>query len=100
MPSFGTQVTHQLGQQEAATRLEGLLDNALKRYESQLKDLETARQDDTLTFSFKAMGFKIAGKVVVEDDTVRLDGKLPLAAALFRGAIENSIHAELEKALT
>ena len=99
MPSFGTQVNHQLGQEEAAARLEGLLENALARYENQLKNLETERVDDTLSFSFKAMGFKIAGKVTVEEDLVRLDGKLPLAASLFRGTIENSIRAELEKAL-
>jgi hypothetical protein len=36
----------------------------------------------------------------VESDLVKLNGSLPLAAAVFRGKIEESIRSEIEKVVT
>jgi BMFP domain-containing protein YqiC len=41
------------------------------------------------------MGFKISGTMAVEDAAAKVDVDLPLAAALFKGTIEQRIHKEL-----
>ena len=100
MPNFSTEVPHTLGQEEAISRLKTFVDKVAERFQDQVKDMEGTWNDNQLDFSFSTYGFKIAGVVTVEDDVVRLEGQLPFAAVAFRGKIEQSIHSELERALS
>jgi hypothetical protein len=45
------------------------------------------------------MGFTISGKLTVQDKLAKVEGQLPLAAAMFRGRIEESIKSEMQKEL-
>ena len=45
------------------------------------------------------MGFKISGNVQVQEESVSLNGTLPMAAVMFRGAIEKEIKSKLCEAL-
>lgn len=100
MPSFGAEVSHDLGQEQAAARLRGFADALRARYQDQIKDLEeTENEDGSMSFSFKTMGLKIGGDIHVGDDTVKLDGKLPIAAIAFKGKIEKEIREQLERVL-
>lgn len=99
MPSFSTEVSHSLGREAATERLKNFVDLIQKRYQDQVKDLQGEWNESTLNVSFSTYGFKIKATVMVEDDRVRLNGELPLAAVAFRGKIEQSIKSELEKAL-
>lgn len=100
MPSFSTTVDHNLGKAEAKERLNSLLDNVRQKYGDQIGGLEQSwTADDTLSYVLTTYGFRISGTLVVHEDRVDLAGDLPFAAMMFKGKIESSIRAELEKAL-
>ena len=100
MPSFSTQVSHPLSQQDAVAKLKGLMDVLKSKYKDSASDVQGTWAENVMNFSMKVMGFKIAGKVTVEDQQARVEGSLPLAAAMFRGRIEESIKTELQKELS
>jgi hypothetical protein len=99
MPGFSTQVSHPLDQQSAVAKLKGLVGALESKYKDVASDVQGTWMENVLSFSLKVMGFTITGKVTVEDKLARVEGQLPLAAAMFRGRIEESIKTEMEKEL-
>lgn len=99
MPSLNIVVPHALGQAEAASRLKSLLEKVKEKYGAQISNLEESWGDNSGDFSFSAMGFKTSGKINVDPGEVRIDGHLPLAAALFKGRIEEAIREQIVKTL-
>ena len=95
MPKFNVQVPHQLNKEEAAIRLNTFIDRVKNKFQDQVTDIQESWDGDALNFAFKAMGFAIQGKLMVEEEQLALDGKIPLAAMLFKGKIESTIHEEL-----
>ncbi len=100
MPEFSTEIAHQLGKEQATEKLKTFLDKVSERYQDQVSELKGDWVDNVLTFALTTFGFTIDGVLTVEEDVARLEGKLPFAAAMFKGKIENSIASELEKALS
>jgi hypothetical protein len=100
MSSFHTQVKHALGKEKATERLKTFLEQVAERYRDQVTHLDGGWNDNQLTFQLTTYGFNIAGSVTVEEEVVRLEGNLPLAALPFRGKIEQSIASELERELS
>jgi hypothetical protein len=100
MPSFSTEVPHGLGQEETTFRLKTFLERVRERYKDQVSNLKGEWINNQLAFSFTTYGFAIQGTLLVESDLVKLNGSLPLAAAVFRGKIEESIRSEIEKVVT
>jgi hypothetical protein len=98
MPSFSTTVSHSLEKQAAIEKLKGLMDNMRNKYK-EATDVQGVWIGNVMNFSLKVMGFSIQGKVTVEDKVATVEGQLPIAAALFRGRIEDSIKTEMEKGL-
>jgi hypothetical protein len=86
---------HALGTEEAKRRLRAKLEAARSRYGVRASDLHEAWKDGTLSFAFTVMGVSVKGTMVVEDRAVRLSAQLPFAVAIFKGAIERRIRAEL-----
>lgn len=99
MPSFSTQVPHPLDQQSAVAKLTGLMNALQTKYKDVASDVQGNWADNVLNFSLKVMGFTVSGKVTVQDQLAKVEGQLPLAAAMFRGRIEESIKSELQKEL-
>lgn len=99
MPKFSTQVEHPHDKQTAVAKLKGLMDAMQTRYKDVASDVKGTWADNVLDFSLKVMGFTIQGKVTVEDKQAQVEGNLPLAAAMVRGRIEESIKKEMEKEL-
>ena len=100
MPRLNMAVNHALEPTEVVDRLKRFLDMVRRQYESQLSDYEENWSEQSGSFRFRAMGFKIDGNVVVEAEEVRIDGSLPLAALMFKGKIEETIRQQLERVLT
>ena len=100
MPTFNTEVAHQLGQEQATERLKQFLEQVREQYKDFVTDLQGNWTDNILTFSFKTYGFKIDGTLTVDDQAARLAGNLPFAALVFRGKIEQSIASELRRELS
>mgnify|MGYP002623974604 CR=1 FL=1 len=100
MPSFDTEVPHSLGKEKARALLEQFIEVVKNRYQDQVSDMSGEWTGETLNYSFKAYGFTISGVVTCEDNRVHLTGQIPLAAAMFKGRIEESIRTEVEKVLS
>ena len=100
MPGFSTEVSHNLGQAEATSRLKDFVERARERFGAQVSAMDGAWTDNVLDFSLTAMGITIKGALKVEETKVRVSGQLPLAAMPFRGKIEESIAAEIKQELS
>ncbi len=100
MAGFKVEVPHGLDAPTAVARLQGFSEKIRKSYEGEITEVvETWHEDGRLSFSFKAMGFRISGGAVIDHERVRMEGTLPLAAVMFRGAIERQIREKLDEAL-
>lgn len=51
---------------------------------------------DLMNYSFSAMGFNVSGNVVLGEDGLVLNGKLPLAARMFKGKIKSTVESALD----
>ena len=100
MPEFRTEIAHELGKEQATEKLKSFLDRVSERYKDQVSELTGDWTDNVLKFALTTFGFKIDGVLTVDEDVARLEGKLPFAAAMFKGKIESSIASELKKALS
>ena len=100
MPKIQVNQAHTLGQEQAIARLQQFLPKLKDRFQDKVSDLQESWQGPNLDFSFKAMGFKIAGKLAVTDSDVKLQQDLPLAAMLFKGKIEEQIREQLNRLLS
>lgn len=99
MPSFNTEVGHELGQVEALSRMKSFLDTVREKFKDQVSQLDGQWVENALEFALTTYGFKISGNLAVEETAVRLTGQLPFAALAFRGKIEQSFAKELRKVL-
>lgn len=99
MPKFQAEAAHELGREQALTRLRDFLEKVEQEYAGQVSSLESEWIDDVLEFAMTAYGFTIKGAVTVDEEKASVHGNLPLAAAPFRGKIEKSISQALESAL-
>jgi hypothetical protein len=92
-------IPHQLGQQEALSRIQSVLKNVESRFGNQVSDLQQDWNGNTGEFSFKVMNMPVSGTLKVSDNDVALDSKLPMAAAMFQGKIKSVIMEEARKVL-
>lgn len=99
MPKLSIDVPHELGEEEAATRLRTLLADLKRQYHAYFTDLEETWTGNDGRFKVKAMGFNVAGTVAVEPARVAFNADLPLAATPFKGRIEQMVRHEAERLL-
>ena len=99
MPSFNTEVPHQLGKDQARERLKGFLENVKRHYKDQVSEFTEEWSDDVLKFAMTTYGLKIEGVLTVTEESVLVDGSLPFVAMPYKGKIQQSITDELKKAL-
>ncbi len=91
MPKMHMEIPHQLGEQEALSRIQTMIPKMKERYGQQIKDVQEEWSGSNGVFAFNAMGFNIKGMIAVQPDEVVLDGNLPIAASPFKGRIESMI---------
>ena len=99
MPKSTVTVPHELGKEEALNRIKGILVQAKAQYGDRISDLQETWTTDGGTFSFRAMGFKIGGNLVVTDRDVQITGDYPFAAIPFKGTIETTLRERAERLL-
>lgn len=99
MPGFATHVSHDLSRSRATERLKAFLDEVRRLHGDKVQNLRGEWRETTLDFAFTAYGMAVQGSMVVEEALVRVEGRLPLAAAFFRGQIEQTIRGELTRIL-
>lgn len=99
MPDFSTRVSHALGRQQATDKLMSFLEQVRRDHADKVRDLRGQWRESTLEFAFTTYGMAIEGTLFIEDSVVHVTGKLPLAAAIFRGQIEQTLRSELARLL-
>lgn len=100
MAKFNVVVVHEIHREIAVTRLRGFSERIRDQAPVEVSEVNEVWDDDgNLTFSFKAMGFKVSGSVVTCESKVTVIGNLPFAAMPFRGAIENQIAEKVREAI-
>jgi hypothetical protein len=99
MPKLSVTVPHNLGETEAARRVKARYDSVKTNGHGEVKGLQEEWEGNTLRCRFQAMGLEVAGTVTAAPSAVTVDADIPLAAALFRKAIEKRVRDELGKIL-
>ncbi|HEV2066551.1 MAG TPA: polyhydroxyalkanoic acid system family protein [Thermomicrobiales bacterium] len=99
MPKSTVTVGHELGKDEALTRIKGILAQVKQQYGDRITNLEENWTDDGGSFSFQAMGFRMAGTLAVSDTDVAITGDYPWAAKPFQGTIEATLRERAERLL-
>lgn len=99
MPRMSMQIPHSLSQDEAKSRVQGMITSLKEQYGSQISDLHEEWNGDTGRFSAKAMGFDLKGTLQITGNELRVDGDLPWAAKPFQGTIEATIRERAERLL-
>jgi hypothetical protein len=100
MPAYAVSIPHALGRDDALARVQRFLDNVERDYAAHVSEVEGEWVENRLQFGFRATGMPISGTLVVEEAIVHVTGPLPLAAALFRGRIEQTIRDQLQRLLS
>lgn len=100
MPNIEMSIPHSIGKDEALSRIKKLLGNVQSKFSGQIKDVKEEWNDNEGSFSFSVMSMPVSGKLTVNNNDVALDGKLPMAAALFQGKIKEVIMEEAKKVLS
>lgn len=93
-------IPHAITKSEALARIKKLLKDVKRQYGKQISDLKENWEGDTGSFSFKALGFLVAGTINVGAKQVKLAGDLPWQAALFKGKIESVIKERAKSLLS
>ena len=99
MPSFSISENHRLTTAEASARIARMLGELKTRHADKISDVREDWNGPEAEFSFKLLGFKLEGRIVVTEREVHLLGKLPLAALPFKGLAERAIRDEARELL-
>jgi hypothetical protein len=91
MPKINLSVPHQLGREEAKTRIARLIADSRSRFAGQVTDVSESWTGYVDSFRFRAKGFGVNGSLDVQADQVSIEIHLPLAAYPWKGRIESDI---------
>ncbi|MCA9860317.1 MAG: polyhydroxyalkanoic acid system family protein [Thermomicrobiales bacterium] len=99
MPSSTITVPHQLGKDEALTRMKEMLGQAQHDGADRISDLQETWNADGGTYSFNASGFTVNGALAVTDSAVEITVDYPIAARPFKSKIESTLRDRTESLL-
>jgi hypothetical protein len=99
MPTMKVSVPHSLDPEEATRRIKNLVGDIKKQFADKVSDVKEEWNGHRGQFSFKAMGFDIAGTVDIDSREVQIKGNLPFAASFFKSRIESTIQEKARELL-
>ena len=76
MPKMKMSIPHDLGQEEARERVQGMISNMKEQYGDKVSDLHEEWNGDTGRFSLKAMGMNLKGTLKITDSSLEVDGTI------------------------
>jgi len=94
MPKIKVDVEHTISQELALERIKGLLSKIKNDYQDMITDLTESWTASGSDFSFKIMGMKVQGNLLITPVLVSINGDLPLVAMPFKKTIEDKIREE------
>lgn len=99
MPKINFEIPHTLSDEEAKDRLQRFAELIESKFKDNVSDLQQSWDNDQLAFGFKTFGIKIAGKIGIGENRIKVDIDLPFSAMMFKGKIESEIRKQLERML-
>ena len=100
MPKLKMTIPHQLRQDEALKRIQGLFGEMKDQFADKISNVREEWKEYTDTFSFSVMGFSVSGTLRVNSCEVELSSNLPFAVSFFKGKIESTIQERAKRLLT
>ena len=91
MSSLDISVPHDLGQEEAISRVQAFIAQARKQFGDKSNDVKETWNENVCTFDISANGVALSGTLTVLPDKVTLTSKLPMAAVFFKGKLESAL---------
>jgi hypothetical protein len=91
MPKIKLTIPHALGTEEAKRRINNFLADTRGRAGSRVSDLEESWNGDVETIRFRAMGFAVGGRLMVQPAALLVEVDFPLAALPLKGRVEREI---------
>ena len=91
MAKLDITIPHALPQQEALTRIQGLLKKLQQEQKETISNVSEKWNGNEGEFSFNAKGFELSGTLRVEEKEVIVNGQLPFALSFFKGMISQAI---------
>ena len=92
-------VPHNLGAEEAKTRIAGQLEHLRGDYIDKLAYSEVNWNGDTADLRVGAFGQTVTGKICVMSDSVRIEVQLPWILAALTGKIQGVLKSNAEESL-
>ena len=91
MAKLDITIPHSLTQQEALSRIQGLMKQLQEEQKDTIKDVSEKWNGNQGEFSFTAKGFDLSGLLKVDERSVTINGQLPFALSFFKGMISDVI---------
>ena len=91
------ELEHNLPQDRAIICAEKIFKDLSEKYEDEFSDLEQKTEGNIILFSFRIRGMNISGTITVNENNVLIESKLPFAARIFQGLIENKIRENADE---
>lgn len=101
MPKLVKSIPHQLGQQEAVSRIKSAVEKE-KIAKSNIVSASTDEwiSDHEMVFSMTIFGYNIHGDLDVSPSDVKIKLDLPVVAVMVKGMIESQLESEINKLLS
>ncbi len=93
-------IKHNLQGENAINCAKNILDGLKEEHKDKISNLVQIWTGNKSKFSFRLKGISVTGTIVVNFDDIEISGKLPFAAMLFQGVIEDTIKKNAHKMLT
>ncbi len=90
-------LTHQLPEKQAVQCAKQILENLRHAHANSISNVVEVWSDKKAEFSFRYRNLSVTGTISVSATQVELEGRLPLAAMLFSGIIEDTIRKEAKQ---
>ena len=96
MASINISIPHSLTKEEVASRTKNLFSSLKEKYAGMIDSVTEEWNGYEAKFNLSAKGFDVSGVMTIKDNSVDIDGKMPLALSFFKGTIEKSITNTIE----
>ena len=90
-------IDHNLPQDKAIICAGKIFKDLSEKYEDEFSGLEQKTENNIILFSFRIRGMNIFGTITVNENNVLIESKLPFAARIFQGLIENKIRENADE---
>ncbi len=99
MPTFEVRVRHNLTIQEAVSRMKSLLSDLKQENMGRITEVTERWRENCADFSFRASGFQVTGRIVVQADEVVIPGNLPWMLGGLKDKLEVKLKERIQAAL-